>query len=352
MLIGVNVCELLVMDKAQGRAARAHLRQTFLQTAGWQDASQVGLPGDASFRRYIRLNMAGQRAMLMDAPPPTEDIRPFTKIARHLRACGFSAPELLAEDDDNGFLILEDFGDDTFTNLLAQNGDENALYELATDTLAALHVLDKNKAVPKGLAPYDNDCLLTETALLLDWFMDAHDIDVSRDAKRAYDQAWIDLFDGVHRGQKTLVLRDYHVDNLMRLEGRDGIAACGLLDFQDARVGHPAYDLMSLLEDARRDVDPDLQVRMKDRYHAAVGTIDREQFDTAYAILAAQRHAKVIGIFTRLDRRDDKPHYLIHIDRLWRLFEQSMGHPALCSIKAWVNEHIPTDKRRAAKGCL
>ena len=328
---------------------RESLRQTFLTTAGWGDANQAPLAGDASFRRYIRLNKDGERAMLMDAPPPTEDIRPFSQMARHLSTNGFSAPQILAEDENNGFLLLEDFGDDTFTNLLAQDEDEAALYELATDTLASIHLLHDIKTTPKWVQPYNNDRLLMETALLLDWFMAAHDLDVSSEAREAYDQAWVELFDKVHKGPQTLVLRDYHVDNLMRLEDRDNVKACGLLDFQDALVGHPAYDLMSLLEDARRDVDIEIQARMKDRYHASMGTKNREDFDTAYAILAAQRHAKVIGIFTRLDRRDGKPHYLDHIDRLWGLLEESVKHAELSNIKNWLDTHIPKDKRIAAK---
>jgi len=341
MPIGPNGCEIVDMDEVQ----RGPLCQAFLRAWGWGDAEQRPLPGDASNRRYIRLNHNGERAMLMDAPPPTEDIRPFTAIARHLTAHGFSAPKILAEDAPNGFLLLEDFGDATFTNLLASGEDESQLYELATDTLASLRA----KPVPDHVQPYDDDRLLMETALLLDWFMAAQDIDVTSEARTAYDQAWVELFERVHQGPRTLVLRDYHVDNLMRLDDRSGTDACGLLDFQDALAGHPAYDLMSLLEDARRDVDVDLQARMKDRYHAQVGTEDRADFDVAYAILAAQRHAKVIGIFTRLHRRDGKAQYLKHMNRLWRLLEQSLDHQDLSVLKTWFDTYVPKDKRQAAE---
>lgn len=338
MPIGLNVCEMPDMVNA----ARVKLRQIFLDTSGWGTAHQDALAGDASNRRYIRLNKEDEHAMLMDAPPPTEDVRPFTHIARHLLDQGFSAPRIFAEDPHQGFLIIEDFGDDTFTNLLADGADETALYTLAIDTLAHLHT----QPVAADVPPYNDDRLLTETALLPEWFMTAHNI--SGDFER-YTHIWRDLFQHVHTGPVTLVLRDYHVDNLMRLNDRNGISACGLLDFQDALMGHPAYDLMSLLEDARRDVPQDLQDLMIERYHTARNTQDRAAFDQAYAILAAQRHAKVIGIFTRLNTRDGKPHYLAHMDRLWRLFERSLEHPALAPMKAWVDEFIPDVHRRTAK---
>lgn len=329
------------MDKI----SRDQARKTFLDASKWASANQDPLPGDASFRRYIRLNKSGERAMLMDAPPPTENVQAFVAIAKHLKALGFSAPEILAEDEDLGFLIIEDFGDDTFTNLLASGANETALYALATDTLVNLHRTQSPYWVP----PYNDQRLLAETSLLLDWFMVAHGLELSCQDRAVYDRLWTDLFAHVHRGQKTLVLRDYHVDNLMRLDDRENTQACGLLDFQDALGGHPAYDLMSLLEDARRDISDDIQSEMKTRYHAARGTKDIEAFEFAYTILAAQRHAKVIGIFTRLDRRDGKPIYLKHIDRLWRLFERSLDHPALEDLKIWVDKHIPKSKRCVAK---
>lgn len=332
-------------------APRDGLRQAFLAAAGWAEAQQTPLAGDASFRRYIRLGLGGRRVMLMDAPPEHgEDVRPFARIARHLAELELSAPEILAEDAEHGFLLLEDFGDATFTNLLAAGEDEAELYALATDTLIALHTMEDIRSAPDWLPPYDDERLLAETALLPDWFMEAQGLDVGPRERAAFDNAWLTLFEQVHAGPRTLVLRDYHVDNLMRLDGRDGVRACGLLDFQDALAGHPAYDLMSLLEDARRDVAPALQAAMKDRYFDALalsGAAEREAFAAAYAILGAQRHAKVIGIFTRLDRRDGKPIYLKHIDRVWRLFEASLAHPALESIRAWTDAHIPPELRTA-----
>ena len=325
---------------------REVLRQAFLDTAGWAQAKQAPLRGDASNRRYVRLTQGNARAMLMDAAPALgEDVRPFVRVARHLADLELSAPAILAEDLERGFLLLEDFGDTTFTNLLAAGADEAALYALGVDTLVALHAMESVRAAPDWLQPYDDERLLAEAALLPDWFMDAQGLNVHTDARAGLDTAWLDAFRIVHQGPRTLVLRDYHVDNLMRLDGRDHVQACGLLDFQDALAGHPAYDLMSLLEDARRDVSPALQGAMKERYFDALGIKDREAFDAAYAVLGAQRHAKVIGIFTRLDRRDAKPVYLQHIPRVWRLLEQSLAHPALASVRAWMDAHIPKSKR-------
>ncbi|MEG3620072.1 phosphotransferase [Magnetovibrio sp. PR-2] len=328
---------------------RADLLTDFLNHAGWDHAEHSPLGGDASFRHYIRLTQDGRTAMAMDAPPAHEDVRPFVKIAKHLSRLGFSAPMILAEDEDNGFLLLEDFGDTTFTNLLKSGEDEHALYRLGTDLLIALHAIDPRETAPKWLSPYDDPTLCNEAALLLDWFMPAQDLRVSTEARAAYERMWLDLFAFVHEGPRTLVLRDYHVDNLMRLDGRDHISACGLLDFQDALAGHPAYDFMSLLEDARRDVDPGLQAAMKEAYRDALDLDDVAwtDFETAYAILAAQRHAKVIGIFTRLHRRDAKPVYLKHIGRVWRLLEHALTHPALADMKDWMDTHIPNAKRTA-----
>lgn len=324
---------------------RDALRDAFLKRAGWAAATAQPLSGDASFRRYIRLSLGDRRALLMDAPPEVgEDVRPFARIDRHLIGLGLSAPEILGEDTERGFLLLEDFGDATFTNLLAQGADEADLYSLATDVLIALHTMD---AVPDWLAPYDDERLLAEVALLPDWFMGSQGLDIDTQARAAYDHAWLNAFPHVHAGPRTLVLRDYHVDNLMRLDDRDGVRACGLLDFQDALAGHAAYDLMSLLEDARRDIDPALQAAQKERYCTQRNITDVDAFDTAYATLAAQRHAKVIGIFTRLDRRDGKPVYLKHIARVWGLLEKNLGHPALADVRAWIDEHIPPHLRCA-----
>ncbi len=327
---------------------RSESIRAFLARNGWGGARRIALAGDASFRRYERLEKDGRRAMLMDAPPPKEDVRPYVAVARHLRALGFAAPEVLAEDPQLGALILEDFGDATFTRILAERPvDERPLYELATDVLVRLHRLAPAQAVPKGLAPYDHKRLLDEAMLLFDWYFPAvMGKRASVQAQREYVMAWLGTaFMGLSDLPPTLVLRDFHVDNLMvRAEG-EGIGRCGLLDFQDALEGPKAYDLMSLLEDARRDIAPGLADAMIARYCAGLPDLDRDRFMDDFAILAAQRHAKVIGIFTRLLARDGKPEYVAHIPRVWRLFERRLGHPALAGVRDWLARYLPTEAR-------
>lgn len=322
---------------------RDTLIHAFLTRCGWGEAKRGRLAGDASFRHYERLEMDGKRAVLMDAPPPKEDVRPFVRMAMHLQRLGFSAPELMALDQENGLLLLEDLGDDTYTRLLAAGHDEEALYALAIDTLAELHC--HPDVIPLHMPAYDDERLLTEAALLTDWYMPAiFDRATDKAARADYLKRWQDAFPIARAMPETLVLRDFHVDNLMKLP-RDGLRACGLLDFQDAVGGPLTYDLMSLLEDARRDIDPALVARMKDRYLAKMPGLDRAAFEASWAVMAAQRHAKVIGIFTRLCKRDGKPVYLEHIPRVWRLLDAACAHPALAGIKEWLDEHIPVEQR-------
>jgi aminoglycoside/choline kinase family phosphotransferase len=323
---------------------RDALIAAFLKRAGWEAAERGRLAGDASFRHYDRLRDGERRAVLMDAPPPKEDVRPFVRIAMHLERLGYSSPRLLAVDLDNGLLLLEDLGDDTYTRLLESGADEAALYALAVDLLADLHGQGE-QAIPLGLAPYDDDKLLTEAALLTDWFMPAMLGTGTAPAVRAeYLSLWRELIPVAQAVPDTLVLRDFHVDNLMRLP-REGLAACGLLDFQDAVVGPVTYDLMSLLEDARRDLSPQLVAAMTELYLDRFPHLDRDAFAASWAVLAAQRHAKVIGIFTRLAKRDGKPGYLVHIPRVWRLLEAACAHPALARMKGWLDRHLPAEFR-------
>lgn len=320
----------------------------FLRAAGWGAAQRHKLPGDASFRRYERLNLSGRRAMLMDAPPPREDVRPFLRVARHLTSLGFSAPQIYEADETSGLLILEDLGDDTYTRLLARGANERELYALAIDVLVALHKLPEASVVPAGLPPYDDQRLLDEAKLLVDWFMPAI---TGAPAPPAVVDEYVKLWQAVlpltRFAPPTLVLRDYHVDNLMGLPQRDGVAACGLLDFQDAVAGATAYDVVSLLEDARRDLAPGLPEAMMQRYLAAFPALDKQAFAASAAILSAQRNAKIVGIFTRLSRRDGKHHYLAHIPRVWRLLEQDLQHPALKDVRAWFDRVLPPRLRRA-----
>lgn len=318
----------------------------FLKASGWAEAQRLPLPGDASFRRYCRLARGAATAMLMDAPPPQENVRPYIAVARHLRALDLGAPAILAAEEDQGLLLIEDFGDGTFTRLLARGEDEAALYALAVDVLIALH---RRFAAGRAsfLPPYDDARLLDEAALLVDWYLPAITGRTTAPALRdEYLALWRALFPAARSMPQSLVLRDYHVDNLMRIAGREGLAACGLLDFQDAVLGPVTYDLVSLVEDSRRDIAPDLVAAMRERYLAAFPGLDRIAFDASLAVLGAQRHCKVIGIFTRLCRRDGKPRYLEHIPRLWRLLEGNFRHPVLAPVRAWLDRHVPPALRR------
>lgn len=328
-------------------AERAQTIADFLATAGWGAARLSPLAGDASFRRYVRLDGAGGRAMLMDAPPPQEDVRPFLAVARLLQAMALSAPRILAEDPAAGLLLLEDFGDGTFTRLLAAGAAEEPLYALAVDVLIAINRRFAGAAAAV-LPPYDEVLLLAEAALLVDWYLPAlTGVPVDPALRRDYLDLWRELLPAARAVPQTLVLRDYHVDNLMRLDGRQGLEVCGLLDFQDAVLGPMSYDLVSLLEDARRDVPAPLAAAMRERFLAGFPALDRAAFDRSYALLGAQRNCKIIGIFTRLHRRDGKPGYLRHIPRVWRWLEQDLRHPALAPLGRWLDRHIPAAARRA-----
>ncbi|HEX9465338.1 MAG TPA: phosphotransferase [Alphaproteobacteria bacterium] len=317
----------------------------FLARAGWADAERRRLAGDASFRKYERLGGSQGHAVLMDAPPPMENVASFLAVARHLHALGYSAPRIIAEERAAGLLLIEDLGDDTFTRLLAAGADEAALYALAVDLLIDLHKHPRAPAIE--LPPYDETRLFAEAALLTDWYLPAVGAAVAADLREDYLARWRAAFRVFADTAPTLVLRDYHVDNLMRLPSRNGVAACGLLDFQDAVLGPPAYDLVSLLEDARRDVAPSVVAAMLERYQTAFPNLDRRRFAAEYAVLGAQRNAKIIGIFTRLMARDGKPLYLAHIPRVWRLLEGDLAHPALTEVRAWFDRHVPPPQRIA-----
>lgn len=329
-------------------ADRLTLLNDFLRQNGWSDGDRKLLAADASFRHYDRLTRPNESRVLMDAPPPMENVRPFLKVARHLEKLGYSAPHVYAADEENGFVLLEDFGDATYTRLLKKGEDERALYALATDLLVDLHKLEAQTAIPDALPPYDDDALLREAMLFPDWFMPAafgHETDKA--AADEYALLWQEVFPLVQKMPKTIVLRDYHVDNLMILDGKTGLQACGLLDFQDALAGAVTYDIMSLLEDARRDIRPELFTEMQNRYISAMADKlpDTEAFLTSWAVLAAQRHAKVLGIFVRLCVRDGKPVYLRHLPRLWRLLERALEHPALAKLRLWFDKNVPAEFR-------
>ncbi len=318
---------------------RQQAMTAFLDAAGWSSLALEPLAGDASFRRYYRVGGIGRSAVLMDAPPTQEDVGPYVAVAALLRNLGLSAPEVLAEDRDAGFLLLEDFGDDTYTRLLERGADEPGLYALAVDTLVEMQRAAELRGIP-GMPSYDTERLLAEAALLVDWYRP-----LAGGLRDEYLALWRELLPDAEVSLPTLVLRDYHVDNLMLLPDRSGVRGCGLLDFQDAVIGPPSYDLVSLLEDARRDVSASLRRAMTERYLAAFPALDRSAFLRSAAILAAQRNCKILGIFTRLWKRDGKPQYLAHIPRVWRLLEEDLRHPALARIGCWLERHLPRDFR-------
>ncbi len=316
---------------------------SFLASCGWAGARIEPLAGDASFRRYFRiLHDDGRRAVLMDAPPPHEDPRPFVAVAEWLCSIGLAAPEILGRDLDQGLLLLGDLGNDRLRERLDAEGDREAeLYAIATDVLIHLH---QHKPMP-GLPVHGLDQWLDELALFTDWYAPALDLPVDVEGYRA---AWREVLapvaaDGL--GPVT-VLRDYHAENVMLIEGRSGVAHFGLLDFQDALSGHPAYDLASVLEDARRDVSPQIERDMLDRYIAAAG--NGPAFEAAYWALAAQRNTRILGVFVRLWKRDGKPGYRKFQPRMWGLLERDLAYPALAPVKAWFDANVPPSARAAA----
>jgi N-acetylmuramate 1-kinase len=327
-------------------ASRTAALAAFLGSCGWGGGPPVPLAADASFRSYYRARRGRRRAVVMDAPPPQEDVAAFAAVSRVLRNLGLSAPRVLGEDRVRGFLLLEDFGDETYARLLAGGADEEALYALAVDTLIALQ-----RAVAAGAPPdlpaYDEALLLAEAVLLVDWYLPAvlgGPLDGRLRAE--YLALWRPLLaQALAPFKPTLVLRDFHIDNLVFLRRRAGMRRCGLLDFQDAVCGPPSYDLVSLTADARRDVPEPLAAAMTTRYLAGFPQYDRSAFLGTAAVFAAQRNCKVIGIFTRLWRRDGKPGYLIHIPRLWRLVERELRQPSLAPIRQWLDRHLPSDAR-------
>lgn len=305
----------------------------FLAAHGWGGADILPVAGDASFRRYFRVVAPGRSAILMDAPPPHEDPRPFIAIARWLCERGFAAPAIHASDLDQGLVLIEDFGDIRLRETVDAEADrERALYEAAIDVLVRLH---EHEAGP--VPPYDGAVLHREADLLTEWYCPA--VGIEPDIA-GYAAAWGAVFDAALSGRQVTVLRDYHAENLMLIDGSNSL---GLLDFQDALAGHPSYDLVSLLQDARRDVDPALEVVMLDYYRGITGA--GADFDNAYHVLGAQRNAKIIGIFTRLWKRDGKTRYPTLCPRVWRYLERDLAHPALAPVKAWFDANIPAHLR-------
>jgi aminoglycoside/choline kinase family phosphotransferase len=313
----------------------------FLELAGWGAARREPLAGDASARRYERLFGDG-RAVLMDVPPGSGlVVAPFLAVAAWLRAGGFSAPEVLAADPAAGLVLLEDFGDDLFARICAAAPEREAgLYAAAVDLLADL----QRRPPPNGgwtPPPYDMALLLREARLAVEWYLPAATgRPVAADLAAEFEALAEAAFAPVASARTAAVLRDYHAENLIWLPERPAHAHVGMLDFQDMLVGHPAYDLVSLLEDARRDTSPELRAAMLARYLERSGA-DPAAFGHAAHVLSAQRNLKILGLFTRLCRRDRKPRYLAHLPRVWGHLGRDLAAPGLAALAAFVARRLP-----------
>ena len=318
------------------------MNAAFLNQAGFGGARLAPLPSDASARRYTRLLGGPRPALVMEAPPP-ENTRPFIAIARHILGLGLSAPEIIAADPDQGLVLLEDFGDATHAALLDGGADAPALYAEAAEALAALH----EAPPPPGLPAWDAAAMARATAAtFLDWWWPAAMGAAPSDDLRAGLAAALHAMLAPFAGTRGFVHRDYFPANLMRLDRRAGAQRTGLLDFQDAGLGHPAYDLVSLIEDARRDVAPEARDAALARYFAARPGVARDDFTAAMAACAAQRHLRVAALWVRLAQRDHKPRYLIHGPRCWRLLQQALEHPATAPLRLWLDDALPRQLRR------
>jgi len=354
----------------------------FLARAGWGDASLSPLPGDASTRRYARLAMSGRKAMLMDQPQDAEgavappgaseqarralgynavarlagaDCSRFAAAAAWLRSHGLAAPDIYAADHKQGFVILEDLGDALFADMLAGGVDEKQLYEAAVEVLAKIHADDAPAMLGTGkpLFDFDQAALLAETDLMPEWFLPlALGRNVTDEEEAEHRALWRAALAGIGQSRRVFVHRDYHAENLLWLPHRHRIARVGLIDFQDAVAGSAAYDLISLIEDARRDVRPELAEAAALHYLEAMRVqgmrVDEQIFRHEMAVMAAQRNAKIIGIFARLYRRDGKPRYLAFLPRVWNYLERDLAHPALSDLRTWYDRVIPKDKRAVA----
>jgi hypothetical protein len=363
-----RAAEITGYGKASAQVARLGNLRTFLNSAGFLDAGRERMPGDASTRSYARLIRDDGTSILMNSPRRpdgpaiydgksysaavhlAEDVKPFVAIANGLRARGFSAPAIRHADLDLGFLITEDFGSAGIVE-----GDPPRpiaeRYEAATDLLAALHREPLPEALP--LTPqlsytipvFDTDALLTEASLMLDWYLPDRGAEPTSNLRAEFDVMWRDLLIKSAAAPKTWVLRDYHSPNLIWLGDRQGIARLGIIDFQDTVLGSAAYDLASLLQDARIDVPEQLELALLTRYikarRATDAAFDPAGFAELYAIMSAQRNTKLLGIFARLNRRDGKPQYLRHQPRIWTYLNRSLAHPALTAFRQWYAENVP-----------
>lgn len=351
------------------RLARLKALRELLARSGWDGARRILLQGDASTRAYERLEKpSGETAILMISPPRSdgppvrrgkpysaiaklaETVHAFVAVDRGLRALGFSAPKIYGEELDAGLLVLEDLGSELVVNA---NGPIPERYGEATRVLAKLHASSLPEALPVAeggrdhtIPAYDLDAFLIEAELLLDWYLPhAGRPLLSGSARAEFVNLWSGLLEPLISAPRTWTLRDYHSPNLIWLPDRDGLKRVGLLDFQDAVLGPAAYDVASLLQDARVTVPPELELRLLGLYarerKAADRSFDMGEFAGSYAILAAQRATKILGIFARLNKRDRKPQYLAHLPRIEAYLARNLTHPALAGLKWWYETHVP-----------
>jgi hypothetical protein len=313
----------------------------FLARNGYEPADAEPLAQDASFRRYLRIR--GPRpAVLMDAPPP-EDVRPFLRIAAHLHSLGLSAPAVIDTDETNGLVLEEDLGDDLLSVLLDRGHDPDPLLDAAVDALIVL----QRAAPPAALPAWDAPAMAAAAlGTLFDWWWPARFNDPPPPAARKeIAGALADMLEPVAAGPVCLVHRDWFAGNLLWLPQRSGPLRAGIIDFQGAALGHPAYDLVSLLQDARRDIPPVSRQRALDRYLEARPELDANAFRVAYAACAAQRHLRVACQWVRLALRDARPQYLAYGPRTWRLLEDALRQPAAEPLARALNHWIPAAMR-------
>ena len=348
--------------------------QAFLENANWHKAARESVPGDASTRRYERLNLRGEKAVLMDAPKGAEtpgepegasiddrkalghnalarlagpNLEAFACIANELTKRGFSAPQIIAADMDKGLMLLEDLGDNVYANVIANDpSKERSLYEAAVDTLAAIY----RSSFPQDMEfrghkwrvrDYDTAALLAETDLCLDWYIKDFDREIKDASREEFYGLFTQSFAHLSAHAPGLALRDFHAENLFWLPERQATSRAGLIDFQDGLFIHPAYDLMSLITDIRRDVCPALKDILISRFCEKSGIADDDAFRLAYAVLSAQRGAKLLGFPVRSDLKFGKPQYRAFLPRVKKHLADDLAHPGLADIRAWFVRHIP-----------
>jgi len=309
---------------------RIVLREAFLKREGFEKEPLLPLPVDASKRRYFRL----PNALLMDAPPPYEDTARFQFIAEILHEAGLSVPVIYSADHTHGFLLVEDLGELPYRKVLQEGVCEKLLYGESLKALIHLHQHLPEKK--QGLASYGLDLFLKNASLFLEW----HAPSLSEEAELTFRDVWEDAHKNQPQIPHSLMLRDVMVDNLLWLPSRQGFNRCGFIDFQDGLWGPISYDLVSLLEDARRDMNPQFAKEMLEIYFNAFPNLDREDFWASYCLWGAQRSLRILGVFSRLAKRDGKPHYQTHFPRLWNYLERDLEHPSLKAVRSWFEAYM------------